>query len=255
MQRTRKDSQGTRTGICSALQTLLLACLLSVSSTHASNQQGSHDKDTHYTDAGFFDVHVCNWPDRPAFFMILFSTVNPDAVKSIEIMTPDMQPLAALDLNRYRTFKQKNKPDKRVVINQIAIPPGAGDGWYSARITLSDGHEYTSKDFVKISRLPQAGGHIPANETEVTLPRSLQWEAVPAAGFYQVFIRDLWNDDKLIHTSKLLNSPELVLPEGLLKPGGYYSWIIHARDTNEDVMLGDFNHGSLNKPATFSVAP
>lgn len=255
MQRTSKNSQAFSTGICTALRTLLLACLLPVSSIHASDKQGSHHKDTHYTDAGFFDIHVCNWPDRPTFFMILFSTANPDAVKSIEIMTPGKQPLVLLDLDSYRTFKQENKPDKRVFINQVAIPQGSSDGWYSARITLSDGRESTGKDFVNISRLPQAGGHTPANEAEVVLPRSLQWEATPGAGFYQVFIRDLWNDDKLIHTSKLLNSPELVLPRGLLKPGGYYSWIIHARDTNEDVMLGDFNHGSLNRPATFSVAP
>ena len=70
-----------------------------------------------------------------------------------------------------------------------------------------------------------------------------------------MFIRDIWNDGELIHSSKLLDRPEVVLPEGLLEPGGYYSWIVHARNTNEDVKTGDFNHGSLNKPATFSIAP
>ena len=255
MHRTTKPVHGNNPAIRKLLRTLLLACLLPVTGAHASVKQETHGKDTHYIDAGFFDVHVCNWPDRPVFFMILFSTVNPDAVKSIEILTPEQQPLARLDLGRYRTLEQKDKPDKRVFINQIAIPPGAGDGWYTARITLADGRESTAQDFVAISRLPQAGGQAPANGAEVPLPRSLQWEPVPGAGFYQVFIHDLWDDDRLIYTSKLLNSPELVLPGELLKPGGYYSWIVHARDINEDVMLGDFNHGSLNRPATFSVIP
>ena len=85
------------------------------------------------------------------------------------------------------------------------------------------------------------------------VPEKLTWEPVPGAGFYQVFIRDLWNDSKLIHTSKLLTRPELELPPGLLQQGGYYSWIIHARDTNSHILLGDFNHGSLNKSATFLI--
>jgi hypothetical protein len=46
----------------------------------------------------------------------------------------------------------------------------------------------------------------------------------------------------------------LVLPPGLLEKGGYYSWIIHARDTNAHILLGDFNHGSMNTPVTFAVA-
>lgn len=70
-----------------------------------------------------------------------------------------------------------------------------------------------------------------------------------------MFIRDLWDDERLIYTSKLLTTAELVLPENLLQPGGYYSWIIHARDVNEDVRLGDFNRGSMSRPATFSVTP
>jgi hypothetical protein len=237
------------------LLSLLVACLLPVSFIHASGKQETHPGDRHYTDAGFFDIHVCNWPDRPTFFMILFSTVDFDAVKSIEIMTPEKQPLAQLDLGRYRTIENKDAPEKRVFINQVDIPPGAGNGWYSARITLADGSEFNAQDFVKLSRLPQTSGQVPANESEVALPRSLHWDPVPGAGFYQVFIRDLWDEGKLIHSSKLLDRPAFELPNGLLEPGGYYSWVVHARDTNEDVQLGDFNHGSLNRPATFSVAP
>jgi hypothetical protein len=230
-------------------------CLFHAGGIHASGNQEVPAKDPHYTDAGFFDIHVCNWPDRPTFFMIVFSTVDFGAVKNIEVMTPGKQPLATLDLGRYRTIKNKDAPEKRVFINQVDIPPGSTDGWYSARITLIDGSEFNARDLVKLSRLPQTTGQVPANESEVALPRSLRWDPVPGARFYQVFIRDLWNEGELIHTSKLLDRPELVLPEGLLEPGGYYSWIVHARDTNEDVLLGDFNHGSLNRPATFSVAP
>lgn len=243
------------TGIQSMLWTLLLVCLFHTGGIHASNVKETPAKDPHYTDAGFFDIHVCNWPDRPTFFMIVFSTVNPGAVESVLILDPEQQPVTQLDLSRYRTLEQKDKPDKRVFINQVDIPPGSTDGWYSARITLVDGSEFSARDLVKLSRLPLATGQIPASESEVALPRSLQWAPVPGARFYQVFIRDLWNEGELIHTSKLLERPELVLPEGLLEPGGYYSWIVHARDTNEDVMLGDFNHGSLNRPAMFSVAP
>jgi hypothetical protein len=43
------------------------------------------------------------------------------------------------------------------------------------------------------------------------------------------------------------------LPPGLIEDGGYYSWLIHARDINEDIKLGDFNSGSLSTPVTFSV--
>jgi hypothetical protein len=107
---------------------------------------------------------------------------------------------------------------------------------------------------VILHTLPQAGGQVPANNEEVArIPAKLSWDPVPGANFYQVFIRDLWDDSKLIHTSKLLTRPELELPPGLLQHGGYYSWIIHARDTNSHILLGDFNHGSLNKPVSFSV--
>lgn len=232
-----------------------IVCLLAGGGVPASASQTTHANDPHYIEAGFFDIHVCNWPERPLFFMPLFSTVHSDAVQRIEVLRPDEQPLVQLDLNRYRTIEEKGKPDKRVIINQVEIPPGVTDGWYSARITLTDGREFTAQDYVVISRLAQAGGQIPANEAEVALPRSLRWDPVPGAGFYQVFIHDLWDDERLIYTSKLLNSPELVLPENLLRPGGYYSWIIHARDVNEDIKLGDFNRGSMSRPATFSVSP
>ena len=210
--------------------------------------------DTHYNDVGFFDIHVCNWPGRPPFFMPLFSTARYNEVQSIEVLTPTGELLAELDLERFRTIKREKKPDKRVFIKQFDIPPAAANGWYTARAKLANGEEYEAKDYVILHILPQAGGQVPAHEEEVArIPAKLSWDAVPGANFYQVFIRDLWDDSKLIHTSKLLTRPELELPPGLLQSGGYYSWIIHARDTNSHILLGDFNHGSLNKPVTFTI--
>ena len=90
---------------------------------------------------------------------------------------------------------------------------------------------------------------------DIDLPRELTWKAVDGAGFYEVFIHDIWNNDRLIYTSKLLTEPRVVLPANLLQPGGYYRWIINARDVNEDIRLGDFDSGSMSRMATFSVRP
>ena len=85
------------------------------------------------------------------------------------------------------------------------------------------------------------------------MPRALTWNRVEGAGYYEVFIRDLWDDNRLIYTSKLLNEPRLELPAGLIRPGGLYSWLVHARDIDRDIRLGDFNRGSMSRPVTFSV--
>lgn len=234
--------------------TVLTTALLMLAGSWHSAAQAATDGDRHYNEAGFFDIHVCNWPDQPLFFMPLFSTARFNEVQSVEVLTPNGELLTELDLGRYRTIKDDKNPDKRVFIKQLDAPPAAVDGWYSARVKLAGGKEYVAQDYVIVHTLPQAGGQQPANEAEVDeVPTKLSWDPVPGAGFYQVFIRDLWNDGALIHTSKLLTRPELEVPPGLLQSGGYYSWIIHARDTNSHILLGDFNHGSLNKPATFLI--
>jgi hypothetical protein len=187
--------------------------------------------------------------------MPLFSTARFNEVQSIEVFTPAGELLVELDLERFRTIKRKQQPDKRAFIKQLDVPPASANGWYSARARLANGEEYVARDYVILHTLPQAGGQVPAHEEEIAqVPEKLAWDPVPGANFYQVFIRDLWDDSKLIHTSKLLTRPELELPAGLLQNGGYYSWIIHARDTNSHILLGDFNHGSLNKPATFLIS-
>jgi hypothetical protein len=233
---------------------MLLPALLLLACTCLSGARAAMPGDTHYTDAGFFDIHVCNWPGRPPFFMPLFSTARFNEVQSIEVLTPAGELLVELDLERFRTIEHEKQPDKRVFIRQLDVPPAAENGWYTARARLASGDEYIAKDYVILHTMPQAGGQVPAHEAELAhIPAKLSWDPAPGANFYQVFIRDLWDDSKLIHTSKLLTRPELELPPGLLQSGGYYSWIIHARDTNSHILLGDFNHGSLNRPATFTV--
>lgn len=212
------------------------------------------DDDPHYTGAGFFDIHVCNWPDRPLFMMPLFSTERFAEIERIEVFRPDDTSITQLDLEQFRVLKRKGKPEKRVFIRQIDLPEHVSDGWYSARVTLANGNIYHARDYLIFSQLPQASGWNPANESVLEqVPGQLSWKPIGGAAHYQVFIRDLWNDSRLIYTSELLQQPRLVLPPGLIESGGYYSWIVHARDTSEHSLLGDFNHGSLSRPAIFQV--
>ena len=240
--------------VARSLAAILFSAVASQSGGAGGPETG--EQDPHYNDAGFFDIHVCNWPDRPWFLMPLFSTEHFSEIQQIDVMNPAGEMITRLDLGRYRTIKRKDKPEKRVFIKQTDVPAGAGDGWYSARIRFSNGKEFTARDYVILSRMAQASGQVPGHETEVAaVPEQLKWDPVPGAGYYQVFIRDLWDDGKLLYTSGLLSRPSLTLPAGLLEKGGYYSWVIHARDLNEHILLGDFNHGSMNSPVTFSISP
>lgn len=213
-----------------------------------------NSKDTHYTEKGFFDIHVCNWPNRPLFLMGLFSTAHFNDIKSIEIFTPAHQSLGLLNLNKFRTFTTKKKQFKKVFIKQFNMPDKATDGWYSAKITLKNSKIISASDYVEHKSLdiPRLVKPRIIDET-AELPGSLQWTKVPGARYYQIFIKDLWNDGKLILTSKLLDKNYYKLPPELLKKGGYYSIRIHARDINEDIKLGDFNHGSLSTKVNFTI--
>ena len=111
--------------------------------------------DPHYTGAGFFDIHVCNWPDRPLFMMPLFSTERFDEIERIDVFGPDNTFITQLDLKQFRILKRKGKPDKRVFIRQIDMPAHARDGWYSASVTLTDGSEFRAQDYLILSQLPQ----------------------------------------------------------------------------------------------------
>lgn len=211
--------------------------------------------DPHYTQAGFFDMHVCHWPDRPVFFMFVFSTTRYREVERVSVFYPDGRPLADLDLERYRIINKPGRPEKRVFITQLPLPAGAPDGWYHANIVLKDGRIYRARDRVAIKVLPLAAGLAPPNSTAETPPPTvLRWEPVPGATHYQVYIKDMWNGGQEIFSSKVLNAPQLVLPPDLLKPGGYYRWRVNARDVHEHPELGDFNHGSLSEEIELVVA-
>ena len=230
--------------------TMLLFLGLQISDTLLAAKPG----DGHYNMAGFNDIHVCNWPKRPLFFMPLFSTAGYKDIEKIEVLYPDNRLLVDLDLSSYRTISKAGQPHKRVFIKQLDVPSGAMDGWYTARITLNNGTVQKARDYVIISKLARAGGQVPGDEQELPeAPGALSWAAVPGAALYQVFIRDLWDENSLVYSSPLLAETKVILPKNLLEPGGHYSWIIHARDTNEDLMLGDFNQGSMSKPVSFSI--
>ena len=92
-----------------------------------------------------------------------------------------------------------------------------------------------------------------ANVEDIPAPSHLSWDPVPGARAYQVFVHDIWEGEVLIFRSPHLTESRVRLPEGLLKPGGYYLWRVHARNVDEDIDFGDFNHGSLTPFSRFSV--
>lgn len=212
--------------------------------------------DPHRNEIGFFDIHVCNWPDRPQFFFALFSSARFEEIAEIEVFRPDKTLVGKLDLNRFRLVKAQGKPEKRVFIKQFPTAKTDANGWYTSTVILKDGRRIEAKDYVKVQSLPYANlaNILPANSSEkIDFPSELSWAPVAGARFYQVFITDLWNEGESFYTSDILKEPRLKLPPGLLKSGGMYAWRIHARDINEDRILGDFNSGSLGPVAKFTI--
>lgn len=226
-------------------------CLLAGSVAVAGNAR--HPDDPHYTASGFFDIHVCNWPDRPPFYLALYSTTRFDEVESVRVYRPDGHSIGTLALDEYRIIKAEDKAEKHVFMTQIPIAASDPDGWYRAEIRIGNETD-SARDFVIHRLLPQAGGHEPADGAEnVGMPLRLNWSPVVGAAWYQVFIRDQWNDGKLIYSSKLVDTPWIELPQGLLEAGGLYSWKVHARDVNGDLQLGDFNIGSQSEWVGFAL--
>ena len=64
---------------------ILLIALLFAPATHAIEPVSPRLQDPHRNAAGFFDIHVCNWPERELFFMSLFSTPRYDEVEQVEV--------------------------------------------------------------------------------------------------------------------------------------------------------------------------
>jgi len=232
-----------------------LIVIYTANSAFALETSSRHSSDPHYAEKEFFDLHICNWPDRPHFIMAVFSTTRLDQIKDVVILQPNGQALGQLDLKKHRVIKKKGRLEKRVVLNQLDLPAEAVSGWYRARIRYLSDRVVEAKDYVVIATMDLPDNLSPADGAEKVPPNTrLRWDVIPGAKHYRVFIRDMWNDGKLIHTSKLLDKPVTTLPTGLLKPEGWYSWRVHARDVNEHALLGDFNHGSLGADTEFSVA-
>lgn len=211
-------------------------------------------EDPHYTQAGFFDLHVCNWPDRELFFLAVYSTYQYKDIAKIEVFHVDGKKLGDIKTNKYRIIKKKGSPEKHVFLTHLAISDNPENGWYSALITMKDGKKYRSKDYVVIGSMARATGMDPADGDMLSKPPiKLSWNDVKGADHYIVYIKDGW-EKKTIFTSRLIDKSELSVPGKLLEPGGYYTWRIHARDVNGDVLLGDFNLGSLNAATEFGIA-
>lgn len=210
-------------------------------------------QDPHYTEAGFFDIHVCNWPDRQPFLMALFSTVQFDNVEQVTVYTPTGELLGNIDLAKFRSFKTKDGKDKRAFITHLELPGKTTDGWYKAAITMKDGRRIEAMDYVVHAIMPLPTGMQPtADAADVVLPGELRWNPVTGASFYQVFVYDKW-DDKLVFKSNVMRETVVKLPPGVLRSGGQYGWRVNARDVNEHVLLGDFNHGTTGPELLFTT--
>ncbi|MEN8174613.1 MAG: hypothetical protein ABFS23_02535 [Pseudomonadota bacterium] len=209
--------------------------------------------DPHYTPGGFFDIHICNWPEREPFFKLVFSTFDYDDVSRVIVRDPQGQQLADMDFAHYVQFESRGRP-KRAFVNDMLVPADARSGWYTADILFRDGRTFRGEDWVETGLLPLPEPLLPADGAEeVLLPVSLSWEPVAGATHYQVFVRDLWNERNLVFRSKIVPSTTVSIPAGKLEPGGWYEWLVHARDVHEDPRLGDFNLGSQTRYFQFTV--
>jgi hypothetical protein len=212
-----------------------------------------HEGDPHYTPAGFFDTHVCNWPDKPRFLMALFSTPRFDEVARVAVFAPDGTHVGDLDLTRFRSFKTATGQAKRAFIAHLDLPEKTVDGWYRAEVSLKDGSRVEAQDYVIHHFMAHPTGTRPAaGAADVPASTELRWDPIPGAKYYEVFLRNDWEGIEAA-ASGLLTEPRFMPPRGMLQPGGEYVWRIHARDGDGNVLLGDFNHGSLSPEMRFTV--
>lgn len=213
-----------------------------------------NESDPHYNAAGFFDIHVCNWPEKPRFLMALFSTTRFDEVARVSVFAPGGKFVGDLDLTRFRAFKAPSGHPKRAFITHFDLPRKTVDGWYRAMVILKDGSRFAAKDYVIHYFMPSVAGTKPANDaSDVSVQTELQWDPIPGAKYYQVTIRDIWATGIEATVSDLLTDTRYVPPRGVLQSGGEYVWRVHARDSNGNVLLGDFNHGSVSRELRFGV--
>ena len=235
------------------MKTHLWLFLLAASCLFSGTVYAGNEGDPHYTSAGFFDAHVCNWPENPRFLMALFSTPRFDEVAKVSVFAPDGKFVGDLDQTRFREFKTESGQAKRAFIAHFDLPEKVVDGWYRAEVSLKDGSRFEARDYVVHQFMAQPTGTQPvAGASDVPALVELRWDPVPGARYYEVFLRDDWAGTEAT-SSGLLTAPRFVPPKGMLQPGGEYVWRIHARDSDGNVLLGDFNHGSLSPEMRFTV--
>lgn len=232
----------------------LLFVFLIIQLSNTSYAQAPHKENPHYNKLGFFDMHVCNWPNQPLFFLSLFSTTHFNEISKIEVYDNNHHLLGQLSLDKYRiVMLKKPKREKRVFIKHFAIPKTSGNGWYTTKVYMKNGQIATAKDYVIIYKMDIADGLKPVDKITLNnAPKTFSWNPVPGAKYYEVFINDIWTGSS-VYSSDFLTKPSFTPPKNLLKPGGAYCWRVHARNVNEDILLGDFNHGSLTKCYEFDI--
>lgn len=209
--------------------------------------------DPHYTAAGFFDLHVCNWPQRGQFILAVFSTEQFDQIKSVDVYTPDHGKIAGMAFSNFREFKTKAGKLKRAFIDYLEIPAKHRDGWYRARIALKDGSIQEAGDYLVKQIIDYPSDLYPAPDSyDMAMPKAFSWSKVNGAKYYKVTIRDKL-DNRVVYASDLIEQNQIAIPPGVLEPGKLYGWKVHARDGKESILLGDFNHGSLSQEAVFSI--
>lgn len=214
------------------------------------------DSDPHYTPAGYFDLFVCHWPDRPPFLIGLFSTTRQNDIAKVEITRPDGRVLGEIALTQHKIASDADGKEKRIFKTRFPPVADAGDGWYQAAITLTSGQRFIARDYVAIRTMPIVTGLTPRGDNKpLAAAQTLRWRPIAGDVLYRVSIYDMWQDKAEIYASDLLRAPRLTLPAGVLKPGGAYVWRVHARQATTDAKWGDYNHGSKSAEAMLAIAP
>lgn len=233
--------------------TLLAVAGLMLGACAGSDRNGGSVADPHETAAGYFDLHICNWPDRPPFVVALFTTADSTNVRRVEVLRPDGKVLGEVSLTNHESRVDEHGRERRAYKTFLPLPKDAPAGWYRARISLRDGSAEQAQDYLQVQVLPQAKLLQPANgQDNLAANSELRWQPVPGATHYRVFVKDAWAGQQ-IYKSDLLTTPRLRLPQGVLQPNGSYVWRVHARSGGPEAKWGEFNHGSLTTESTFAL--
>lgn len=250
---TRHFQLNNLTGLTMAVFVLLTALLTMVSTSRANDIIVSDSVDAHKTELGSWDIHVCNWPDRPPFYLTTFKTEQYENIQSIEVFSPTGHKVGNFNVDKFLTFQREGLPDLIALITQLPLVNAKPSGWFSAHINTKDGRRYLARDYLIMEIMQRVSETNPAHMAEISVPTELSWTPVRGANHHRVWIRDMWEGGKQIFDSGYIQASKVEMPEGLLQTDGWYSWRIHSRDTHGHVLLGDFNHGSLTDWKEFNT--